>query len=78
MEQKALIVVYERFDQSLNYLNELLESKQWKVVDTCPMPSSSACTAAGKVNHVTKILPTCLVIVERIIAETNENKTFPS
>lgn len=53
--QKALII---DDTMSLNRLNNLLED-DWKVVQTCPMPSSKG----GET--VTAERPTCLVIIQK-------------
>jgi len=59
--QKSLIV---RDDET--ELNELLRDG-WKVVNTCPMPSSCAKSAGGytTVASSSHTVPTCLVIVEK-------------
>ena len=56
MEQKALIVKGDSINSySIALLNDYL-SKGWKVVNTCPMPSSST---GGSYD------PQCLVIIEK-------------
>jgi hypothetical protein len=62
--QKAIIVTKEQSDPNLQELNFLIGEEGWKVVNTCPMPSS--CSTAGDGNaHVSKVSPTCLVIIEK-------------
>lgn len=59
--QEAIIVT-----DDVTFLNRRL-SEGWKVIKTCPMPSSVALAAgaSGTYGRYEKsILPTCLVIIE--------------
>ena len=60
-EQRAIIVS----DTSICCLNSSL-GVGWKVVHSCPMPSS-CCTYSAGDNHNNK--PTCLIIIEKEIRE---------
>ena len=62
MQQRALIVTDDVTGSSLENLNQSLLDG-WKVITACPMPS--ACSVGGEFNHVTKMLPTCLVVIEK-------------
>lgn len=56
--QKSLIIRDDNNELCVKELNGYLE-EGWKVIETCPMPSS--CT--GMVGHYE---PTCLVVLEKI------------
>ena len=60
--QKFLIISSDIADQNRIELKELLQD-HWKIVHTCPMPSS--CSSVGNAQHVSKIMPTCFVVVEK-------------
>lgn len=64
--QKALVISSNPSDGNLYYLNSVLEKGTWKVIMTCPMPSSSAAIGDGGEVHVSKILPCCMVIIEKV------------
>lgn len=61
--QEAMIINDE---MSLVLLNGKLE-EGWKVLSTCPMPSSCSTAMTGSAHtpakHVSKNIPTCLVII---------------
>jgi hypothetical protein len=63
VEQKALIVRHEGYNDPLIDLNRFL-SEGWQVAHTCPMPSSVAVASSSMIE---KIHPTCLVVIARLI-----------
>lgn len=63
MEQKAIIVTADITNIGLREVNEMLQGGEWKFVQGVPMPSS--CSITGTEDHVTKMVPTCLVILQR-------------
>jgi len=58
--QKSLIITQDNGTQELNSAL----SEGWRVVNTCPMPSSMAGTG-GSFSNFKDQSPTCLVIIER-------------
>jgi len=64
--QKAIVVTGgDITDPNFRELTQLLESGKWKYVASCPMPSS-VCNTGGNSVHTSKVLPTCLVIIEEV------------
>lgn len=70
--QQAMII---SDDMSLVLLNGKLE-EGWKFKSACPMPSSCSTAMSGKAlateKHVTKNIPTCLVIIDNYLIEEEE------
>ena len=63
--QEAMIINDEI---TLALLNSKLE-EGWVVAQTCPMPSSCGVSTSRAETHVTKMPPSCLVIIDDHLIE---------